>query len=400
MRTISSVLTFEEQKEEENRSRINLIEANGKSGNEGKLSELFILNFWHPTFRYLLRYEYLVEGKRADLGAGDIVFGSYRDSDQELRTVPRQVLIIEAKYINLIDGGKTVRKRRTEHRKKVSEQVIKYMKDWKYRNPNDEVYGAILMNEMCSVLGSLEICDQTYLSNKISEMSVIKHESSPPDVTGEIDDETDSLELKFHPPLPNHMWSNNSKSHMDIDLWTAIKNYEFSKKKYSCEMCGTEGNDSNLTLHQRWEFDLPKIEVSKVTKTEEVKAKFVTFDVVCVACHDLLHIGRARLDGKEKQMFEHLQTKSGRQYIELEIEYTLAWCEYQLAKDYTCWKVSEDEILAHPMVQKWLKCDKRRTIGRFGNLCCLQNFNPVLRVDKKENHVFRTINVGTTTTTD
>lgn len=50
MRTISSVLTFEEQKEEENRSRINLIEANGKSGNEGKLSELFILNFWHLTF--------------------------------------------------------------------------------------------------------------------------------------------------------------------------------------------------------------------------------------------------------------------------------------------------------------------------------------------------------------
>lgn len=375
-KSLSLVLTYEEQKEEEKQSRINIIKSRGKWSDEGKLCELFILNFWHPTFRYLLKYEYEVVERRSDLGAGDIVFCSHKDSDQELRTVPRQVLIIEAKFLNQ-DRTKTAKTKRTKSRKMVNEQVSKYMNEWKLRHSHDEVYGAILMNERCSVLGSIKICDETYLSNKISDISLSKHgEPRPPDdEKGEIDDgdeTTGSLELTFHPPLPYNMWSHNSKSHMDID-------------------------SNNLTLHQRWEFDLPKNEFSNVSKVEEVTAKFVAFDVVCVACHDLLHIGRAKGDGKEKHMFEYLRTKSGRQYIELEIDYILAWCQYKLANCYTNWKVSEDVILAHPIVQKWLKCDKRRTIGRFGSLCCLQDFNPVLKVDKTANYEFKTIDVGTTT---
>lgn len=62
-------------------------------------------------------YEY-VEGKKNTVGKGDLIFTDEEDN----------YLIVELKYLDLNEPGKTARTRRTNKRKKNLEQTEKYMK--------------------------------------------------------------------------------------------------------------------------------------------------------------------------------------------------------------------------------------------------------------------------------
>lgn len=70
------------------------------------------------------------------LGKGDLVL---KNGQQ------KRFLVVETKYLTPC-SGKTARRKRTEHRKKVKEQAIKYAKDLQKRYPDADIYYASVTN--------------------------------------------------------------------------------------------------------------------------------------------------------------------------------------------------------------------------------------------------------------
>lgn len=60
-----------------------------------------------------------------------------------------------------------------------------------------------------------------------------------------------------------------------------------------------------LEAHERWSYD----EANAVQKLEDVVA-------VCHACHEVIHIGRTQLDGREREASEHFMKVNGCSYAE------------------------------------------------------------------------------------
>ena len=216
----------------------------GKSiANEADMCVRFILNYKDRAFFYLVAYEWdHVEGK-SNFGAGDLVFSSNRDLSAHC-----EVLVIEAKYLDFNSSGSTARTRRTDHRKNVQVQVLSSINAWKHLHSSHTVYGAILMNEPVSNLGSNPpITMGIYLSNKISSIAeIISHEEEfcvPPP------------KLRFYPPLPKVMWGDEYKPSMDITLWEQIKAERFTHQENTCEMCRSVCRREDLVLHQQWKYN-------------------------------------------------------------------------------------------------------------------------------------------------
>ena len=242
--------------EEDQRKGIFIQRANDKNqgkfnANEADMCERFIHNYKDRAFFYLVAYEWdHVEGM-SNLGAGDLVFSSNRDL-----SAPCEVLVIEAKYLDL-DWSGSIGKPRKNHRDKVRKQIHKVQKQvwssmdaWKRLHSSHTVYGAILMNKPVSDLGSNPpITMGIYLSNKISLIAeIIPHEEEfcvPPPPP----------KLRFYPPLPKVMWGDEYKPSMDITLWEQIKTERFTHQENTCEMCRSVCRREDLVLHQQWKYN-------------------------------------------------------------------------------------------------------------------------------------------------
>ena len=105
--------------------------------NESEMCERFILNFRHPTFRFLLKYKYEYYEGKSHCGRGDIVFSSKKKEQDIFKS---EVLIIEAKYLDLYATGPNQCGKRTKHRKKGIKQLNESMKQWKLKNQKDNIY--------------------------------------------------------------------------------------------------------------------------------------------------------------------------------------------------------------------------------------------------------------------
>jgi len=68
-------------------------------------------------------------------------------------------------------------------------------------------------------------------------------------------------------------------------------------------ICGAE--TKRLEAHERWEYD----EVKRVQKLADVIA-------VCRSCHEVIHIGRTQLMGREREAEEHFMKVNGCTYAE------------------------------------------------------------------------------------
>eukprot|EP01038_Epipyxis_sp_PR26KG_P008060 gene8060-10918_t len=195
------------------------------------------------------------------------------------------------------------------------------MKCWKERYPCIEVYGAILSNDTDCVgqEGYTKYGDDLYLSCTISLENIEK--------TIYEDLDNDPPELRYYEPLPSAAWGWETKAGCDLDLWKKIKKYEFDRTYFCCEMCGddTDGDENSLVLHQRWEYQIndsdsyfrPSFEefTSMVQNMIENKndsvsvINFTRFDVLCLSCHDLVHIGKAKCEGRTRNARKHYEDK-------------------------------------------------------------------------------------------
>eukprot|EP01036_Dinobryon_divergens_P037299 gene37299-48767_t len=303
----------------------------------------------------------------SNFGAGDLVFSS---SPHLGSTV--HVLVIEAKYLDFSQTGSTARTKKTKHRKKVWGQVYSSMDTWKRNHQNHTVYGAILINEEVSRLGSNLIADGVYLSNMISSIGQDIPLQFPLDDIGE----SSPPELCFYPPLPRAMWGTEYKPFIDLGLWNEIKKERFAHERNTCEMCKTISArpEEDQVLHQRWEY----ITDDGEEDTNEMSVHFYRFDVLCLKCHDLMHVSRAASEGRGIPTLTHFQEKANKTLSEAKAQLILAKAEWVMLNERKVVEVDHSRIFSYKAVIDWLKVDERRCVGRFGNFCCFQHFNPQL----------------------
>jgi hypothetical protein len=239
---------IEIDKEEMNIRRNLIASANKKNigktiEKESNLCERFIMNFNHPVFRYLLKYEYEYYEGFSDKGSGDIVFSS--EKKEEKLSLTRKVLIIEAKYLDHLSSGRNHCGKRTKHRKKVIEQVNTSMKHWKLNYECDDIYGSILINESYASGIKNILVPEIYGASK-SEKIYLSYAK-----ICKFFDSIDSIEYdgKFNFDLVNMMTSSHDSQEED--------QCRYNFKSYLSDDEDNNNESENSVLSENEDFFLP-----------------------------------------------------------------------------------------------------------------------------------------------
>lgn len=103
--------------------------------------------------------------------------------------------------------------------------------------------------------------------------------------------------------VPDGCWYSNLRSVLTPAQWNYVKKRVKSLSGGKCAVCGAPS--ARLEAHERWSYD----EEKGVQKLEGVIA-------VCRACHEVIHIGRTQLMGREKEACAHFMEVNGCSYAE------------------------------------------------------------------------------------
>lgn len=97
--------------------------------------------------------------------------------------------------------------------------------------------------------------------------------------------------MKYAPSiLPFGAWGQNARQFPKV--WKKIREAAIYKADHRCEVCGAEGR---VECHEEWSFDA----VKRIQRLEQIK-------VLCPACHETQHTGRARMLGRMEQVVAHI----------------------------------------------------------------------------------------------
>lgn len=103
--------------------------------------------------------------------------------------------------------------------------------------------------------------------------------------------------------VPDSCWYSNLRSILTPSQWDTVRKRAYARANGRCMICGA--TCARLEAHERWEYD----EENAVQKLKDVVA-------VCRACHEVIHIGRTQLMGREREAEEHFMKVNGVSYAE------------------------------------------------------------------------------------
>lgn len=103
--------------------------------------------------------------------------------------------------------------------------------------------------------------------------------------------------------VPDSCWYSNLRSELPKEVWDKIRKKAYARAGEKCMVCGAP--TTRLEAHEQWEYD----DINGVQKLKNVVA-------VCKACHEVMHIGRTQLMGKEREASEHFMKVNGCTYAE------------------------------------------------------------------------------------
>ncbi len=103
--------------------------------------------------------------------------------------------------------------------------------------------------------------------------------------------------------VPDSCWYSNLRSMLSPLQWDAVRREAYARSGGKCVICGAAG--CRLEAHEQWEYD----EDGCVQKLKNVIA-------VCKNCHEVIHIGRTQLMGREVEASEHFMKVNGCNYAE------------------------------------------------------------------------------------
>ncbi len=110
------------------------------------------------------------------------------------------------------------------------------------------------------------------------------------------------MKLNFE-PVPDSCWYSNLRSILSKEQWDVVRKDAYARANGKCMICGAPAK--RLEAHEKWSYD----EKNHVQKLEDVVA-------ICRACHEVIHIGRTQLMGREKQACDHFMKVNGCSYAE------------------------------------------------------------------------------------
>ena len=103
--------------------------------------------------------------------------------------------------------------------------------------------------------------------------------------------------------VPEECWYANLRSVLSKQQWDAVRKDAYARAGGRCMSCGARA--SRLEAHERWRYDDGK----RLQKLETVIA-------VCHRCHEVIHIGRTQLMGRECEAEAWFQKVNGCTYAQ------------------------------------------------------------------------------------
>lgn len=103
--------------------------------------------------------------------------------------------------------------------------------------------------------------------------------------------------------VPDSCWYSNLRSILTREQWDFIRKDAYARAGGRCMICGAP--TARLEAHERWSYD----EAKAVQKLEDVVA-------VCHSCHEVIHIGRTQLTGREREASEHFMKVNNCSYAD------------------------------------------------------------------------------------
>lgn len=103
--------------------------------------------------------------------------------------------------------------------------------------------------------------------------------------------------------VPESCWYSNLRSALPKEAWDILRKKAYARAGGKCMICGVK--TSRLEAHEQWEYDDEKC----VQRLKNVVA-------ICRPCHEVIHIGRTQLMGREKEACEHFMKVNECSYAE------------------------------------------------------------------------------------
>lgn len=110
------------------------------------------------------------------------------------------------------------------------------------------------------------------------------------------------MKLEFQ-LVPDSCWYSNLRSQLPKEVWDVIRRKAYARANGRCMICGAPA--VRLEAHEVWEYD----DLHNVQKLADVIA-------VCRPCHEVIHIGRTQLMGREREACEHYMKVNGCSYAD------------------------------------------------------------------------------------
>lgn len=110
------------------------------------------------------------------------------------------------------------------------------------------------------------------------------------------------MKLQFE-LVPDSCWGSNLRSLLPAGGWDAVRKRAYARANGRCMICGAP--TARLEAHEQWEYD----EDQRVQRLKDIVA-------VCRPCHEVIHIGRTQLCGREREACAHFMKVNGCSYAE------------------------------------------------------------------------------------
>ena len=103
--------------------------------------------------------------------------------------------------------------------------------------------------------------------------------------------------------VPDSCWYSNLRSELPAGAWDVIRKKAYARAGGRCMICGAPV--SRPEAHEQWEYD----DINGVQRLKNVVA-------ICRPCHEVIHIGRTQLMGREREASGHFMKVNGCTYAE------------------------------------------------------------------------------------
>ena len=103
--------------------------------------------------------------------------------------------------------------------------------------------------------------------------------------------------------VPDSCWYSNLRSELPQGVWDILRKKAYARAGGKCMICGAPTR--RLEAHEQWEYD----DGNGVQRLKNIVA-------ICRPCHEVVHIGRTQLLGKEKEACEHFMKVNNCSYAD------------------------------------------------------------------------------------